>query len=53
MERLGVEKNDQFSNQADLRQGCLMSPNLFNTYMYAVVNMMNWTIIGRGACFED
>ena len=37
-----------FPVNVELRQGCVMSPRLFNVYMDGVVRDLNVTILGKG-----
>ena len=46
--RIGNEVSDWFPVRVGLRQGCVMSPWLFNVYMDGVVREVNARILGRG-----
>ena len=46
--RVGNEESDWFPVRVGLRQGCVMSPWLFNVYMDGVVKEVNARILGRG-----
>ena len=46
--RLGNDVNERFPGNVGLRQGCVMSPWLFNVYMDGVVRELNVRVIGKG-----
>ncbi len=46
--RVGNSKSDWFPVRAGLRQGCVMSPLLFNVYMDGVAREHNARMLGRG-----
>jgi hypothetical protein len=46
--RVGSEVSDWFTVKVGLRQGCVMSPWLFNLYMDGVVREVNASVLGRG-----
>lgn len=47
--RVGNEVSESFEVKVGLRQGCVMSPWLFNMYMDGVVREVNAKVMGRGA----
>ena len=47
--RVGNEVSDSFLVKTGVRQGCVMSPWLFNLYMDGVVREVNERVLGRGA----
>ena len=51
--RVGDEMSDWFSVEVGLRQGCVMSPWLFNLYMDGVVREMNARARGMGLKLID
>ena len=46
--RVGSSVSEWFPVQVGLRQGCVMSPWLFNIYMDGVVREVNARVLGRG-----
>ncbi len=46
--RLGNGVSDWFPVLVDLRQGCVMSPWLFNVYMDGVISEIHARMLGRG-----
>lgn len=46
--RIGNEVSDWFPVRVGLRQGCVMSPWLFNLYVDGVVREVNARVLGRG-----
>ncbi|MEL7302040.1 MAG: reverse transcriptase domain-containing protein, partial [Pseudomonadota bacterium] len=46
--RVGSEMSDSFEVNVGLRQGCVMSPWLFNVYMDGVVREVKMRTLGRG-----
>lgn len=46
--RIGNDVSDRFPVKVGLRQGCVMSPWLFNVYMDGVVREVNARVLGRG-----
>lgn len=46
--RVGKGESDWFEVNMGLRQGCVMSPWLFNMYMDGVVREMNARVQGEG-----
>ena len=46
--RVGNEVSERFPVRVGLRQGCVMSPWLFNLYSYGVVREVNARVLGRG-----
>ena len=46
--RVGNELSDWFEVRVGLRQGCVMSPWLFNLYIDGVVREVNARVLGRG-----
>ena len=51
--RLGNEVSDWFPVRVGLRQGCVMSPWLFNLYIDGVVREVNTRVLGRGLKLVD
>ena len=51
--RVGNEVSEWFPVRVGLRQGCVMSPWLFNLYMDAVVREVNARVLGRGLKLVD
>ena len=45
---MGNDVSEWFPVNVGLRQGCVMSPCLFNVYMYGVVREMNARVLGKG-----
>ena len=46
--RVGNDVSEWFSVNVGLRQGCVMSPWLFNVYMDGVVRDVNVRVLGKG-----
>ena len=46
--RVGNDASEWFPVNVGLRQGCVMSPWLFNVYMDGVVREVNVTLLGKG-----
>ena len=46
--RVGNDVSEWFPVNVGLRQGCVMSPWLFNVYMYGVVREVNVRVLGKG-----
>ena len=46
--RVGNEVSEWFPVNVGLRQGCVMSPWLFNVYMDGVVRKLNIRVLGKG-----
>ena len=46
--RVGSEVSEWFTVKVGLRQGCVMSPWLFNLFMDGVVREVNASVLGRG-----
>ena len=46
--RAGNDVSEWFPVNVGLRQGCVMSPWLFNVYMYGVVGQVNVRVLGKG-----
>ena len=46
--RVGNDVSEWFPVNVGLRQGCAMSPWLFNVYMDCVVREMNIRVLGKG-----
>ena len=46
--RVGMDVSEWFLVKVGLRQGCLMSPWLFNVYMDGVVREVNTRVLGKG-----
>ena len=51
--RVGNECSEWFLVKMGLRQGCVMSPWLFNLYMDGVVREVNARVLGRGLRLKD
>ena len=51
--RVGSELSEWFSVKVGLRQGCVMSPWLFNLYIDGVVREVNARVLGRGLKLTD
>ena len=51
--RVGNEVSEWFPVRVGLRQGCVMSPWLFNLYMDGVVREVNARVLGRGLKLVD
>ena len=51
--RVGSELSEWFSVKVGLRQGCVMSPWLFNLYIDGVVREVNARVLGRGLKLID
>ena len=51
--RVGNETSDWFPVRVGLRQGCVMSPWLFNLYIDGVVREVNARVLGRGVELLD
>ena len=51
--RVGNEVSEQFPVRVGLRQGCVMSPWLFNLYIDGVVREVNARVLGRGLKLVD
>ena len=45
---MGNDVSEWFPVNVELRQGCVMSPWLFNVYMDGVVREVNVRILGKG-----
>ena len=45
---VGMELNKWFQVNVGLRQGCVMSPWLFNVYIYGVVREVNVRVLLKG-----
>ena len=45
---VGNDVSEWFPVNVGLRQGCVMSPLLFNVYMDGVVREVNITVLGKG-----
>lgn len=41
------EMSDSFVTQGEMRQGCVMSPQLFNTYMDGAIRELETKILGE------
>ena len=46
--RVGNDVSEWFPFNVGLRQGCVMSPWLFNVYMAGVVRQVNVRVLGKG-----
>ena len=46
--RVGNDASEWFLVNVGLRQGCVMSPWLFNVHMYGVVREVNVRVLGKG-----
>ena len=46
--RVGNDVSEWFPVNVGLRQGCEMSPLLFNVFMYGVVRVVNVRVLGKG-----
>ena len=46
--RVGNDVSEWFQVNVGLRQGCVMSPWLFNVYMDGVVREVNVSVLGKG-----
>ena len=46
--RMGNDMSEWFPVNIGLRQGCVMSPWLFNVYMDGVVRQVNVRVLGKG-----
>ena len=46
--REGMDVSEWFPVNVGLRQGCVMSPWLFNVYMDGVVREVNARVLGKG-----
>ena len=46
--RIGMDASTCFPVNFGLRQGCVMSPYLFNVYMDCAVREVNATLLGKG-----
>ena len=46
--RLGINVSEWFLVNVGLRQGCVMSPWLFNVYMDGVERKVNARVLGKG-----
>ena len=46
--RVGNDVSEWFPVNVGLRQGCVMSPWLFNVYRYRVVRDVNVRLLGKG-----
>ena len=46
--RVGNDVREWFPVNVELRQGCVMSPWLFNVYMDGVVREVNARVLGKG-----
>ena len=46
--RVGNDVSEWFLVNVGLRQGCVMSPSLFNVYMDGVVREVNVRVLGKG-----
>ena len=51
--RVGNEMSEWFTVRVGLRQGCVMSPWLFNLYIDGVVREVNARVLGRGVELID
>ena len=51
--RVGNEVSESFPVKVGLRQGCVMSPWLFNMYIDGVVREVNARVLGRGLELRD
>ena len=51
--RVGNEMSEWFSVRVGLRQGCVMSPWLFNLFIDGVVREVNARVLGRGLGLVD
>ena len=51
--RVGNEVSEWFPVRVGLRQGCVMSPWLFNLYIDGVVREVNAWVLGRGLKLLD
>ena len=51
--RVGSEMSEWFAVKIGLRQGCVMSPWLFNIYIDGVVREVNARVLGRGLKLRD
>ena len=51
--RVGNEMSEWFPVRVGLRQGCVMSPWLFNLYIDGVVREVNARVLGRGLKLVD
>ena len=51
--RVGNELSEWFPVRVGLRQGCVMSPWLFNLYTDGVVREVNAQVLGRGLKLVD
>ena len=51
--RVGSERSDWFPVRVGLRQGCVMSPWLFNIYMDGLVREVNARVFGKGLKLLD
>ena len=51
--RVGNEVSEWFPVRVGLRQGCVMSPWLFNLYIDGVVREVNARVLGRGLKLVD
>ena len=51
--RVGSEMSDSFEVNVGLRQGCVMSPWLFNVYMDGVVREVKMRTLGRGVKLRE
>ena len=51
--RVGSEMSEWFQVRVGLRQGCVMSPWLFNLYIDGVVREVNARVLGRGLKLID
>ena len=47
---LGMDVSECFPVNFGLKQGCVMSPWLFNIFMDGVVRMGAWEIVGTAEC---
>ena len=45
---MGMDVSEWFSVNVGLRQGCAISPWLFNVYMDGVVRVVNARVLGKG-----
>ena len=46
--RVGNDVSEWFQVSVGLRQGCVISPWLFNVYINGVVREVNVTVLGKG-----
>ena len=46
--QVGNDVSEWFPVNAGLRQGCVMSPWLFNVYMDGVIREVNVRVLGKG-----